>query len=175
MRPDLDHVQFEVYTLARMDHFFRETTVTGYERLIDDMKGVHKKDRHVAAAAKQGSCGVILTNNLKHFPASALAPHGIVAQKPDDFLLPILLANPVEFCEVAREHRISLTKPPYDVEAYLEKLARDSLSKTASELRTLHICFIDLAPSYGGRVYGAARQTRVYALIRARKTAFQRF
>lgn len=135
VRSDLDHVQFEVHTLARMDHFFRETTVTGYERLIDDMKGVHKKDRHVAAAAKQGSCSVILTNNLKHFPASALAPHGIVAQKPDDFLLPILLANPVEFCEAAREHRISLTKPPYDVEAYLEKLARDSLSKTASELQ----------------------------------------
>lgn len=32
--------------------------------------------------------------------------------KPDDFLMPILLANPDEFCEAAREHRISLMKPP---------------------------------------------------------------
>lgn len=135
VRPDLDHAQFERHTLALMDAFFRHGFVTGYEHQIDDLEGIHDKDRHVAAAAIQGSCDVILTHNLRHFPADALAPHGIVAQKPDDFLVPLLLANPDEFCGAAREHRASLTKPPYDVEAYLTKLAREGLNRTAAELR----------------------------------------
>lgn len=135
LRPDLDPERFEKYTLAQMDVFFREALVTGYERRIKDLTGVHEKDRHVLAAAIQGSCDVILTHNLKHFPADALASHGIVAQKPDDFLVPILLANPDEFSAAAREHRTRLTKPPYDVEAYLTKLARDGLRKTAAELK----------------------------------------
>ncbi len=121
--------------MALMDKFFRHGLVTGYEHLIDSLEGIDKKDRHVAAAAIQGSCSVILTHNLKHFPADALGPHGIVAQKPDDFLVPILLANPDEFCEAAREHRTRLKNPPYDVEAYLTKLARDGLNKTAAELK----------------------------------------
>lgn len=134
VRPDLDREKFETNTLALMDEFFHDGLVTGYEPHIDDLEGIDAKDRHVAAAAIQGACSVILTNNLRHFPADVLAPHGIIAQKPDDFLLPILLKNPDEFCEAAREHRVSLTKPPYNVEAYLTKLARDGLNKTATEL-----------------------------------------
>ena len=135
VRPDLDHAQFERHTLALMDDFFRDGLVTGYEPHIDDLEGIDANDRHVAAAAIQGMCNVILTNNLRHFPADVLAPHAIMAQKPDDFLAPILLMNPAEFCEAAREHRISLTKPPYNVEAYLAKLSRDGLSRTATELK----------------------------------------
>lgn len=135
VRPDLDHAQFERHTLALMDRFFRHGLVAGYTHLIDSLAGIDEKDRHVAAAAIHGSCNVILTHNLKHFPADTLAPHGIVALKPDDFLVPILLANPDEFCEVAREHRIRLTNPPYDVEAYLKKLTREGLKKTAAELK----------------------------------------
>ncbi|MCY4060813.1 MAG: PIN domain-containing protein [Chloroflexi bacterium] len=134
VRPDLDHAQFERHTLALMDEFFRDGFVTGYETRVDDLEGIDAKDRHVAAAAIQGACSVILTNNLRHFPADVLAPHGITAQKPDDFLVPILLMNPDKFCEAARQHRVSLTKPPYNVEAYLTKLARDGINRTATEL-----------------------------------------
>lgn len=135
VRPDLDLAQFERHTLARMDTFFRHGLVTGYEPHIDDLEGIDAKDRHVAAAAIHGACSVILTNNLRHFPADVLAPHGIMAQKPDDFLAPILLMNPDEFCEAAREHRVGLTRPPFDVEAYLAKLSRDGLIRTAAELK----------------------------------------
>jgi len=135
VRPDIDHARFKAHTLVLMDRFFRDDLVTGYEHLIDSLGGIKDKDRHVAAAAIQGSCDVILTHDLKHFPADVLRPHGIVAQKPDDFLVPILLANPDEFCEAAREHRARLKNPAYDVEAYLTKLARDGLNKTAAELK----------------------------------------
>jgi len=134
LRPDLDATRFESHTLALMDLHFQDTLITGYEHRINDLTGVHEKDRHVAAAAIQGSCSTILTHNLKDFPTDVLRPHGIVAQKPDDFLMPILLANPDEFCEAARGHRARLKNPAYDVEAYLTKLARDGLNKTAAEL-----------------------------------------
>lgn len=135
IRPDIDHSHFEAHTLARMDKFFCHGLVTDYEHLIDSLTDIDEKDRHVAAAAIQGSCDVILTHNLKHFPADALAAHGIMPLKPDDFLAPILLANPEAFCRAASEHRNSLTKPPYDVDSYLKKLARDGLNRTAIELR----------------------------------------
>ncbi|MYD38108.1 MAG: PIN domain-containing protein [Chloroflexi bacterium] len=92
VRPDLDHAQFERHTLALMDQFFHDGLVTGYEHYIDDLEGIHVNDRHVVAAAIKSSCSVILTHNLKDFPAESLASHGIVAMKPNDFLMPILLA-----------------------------------------------------------------------------------
>ncbi len=67
VRPDLDHAQFEAHTLVLMDDFFRHGLITGYKHLIDSLEGIDEKDRHVAAAAIQGSCDVILTHNLKHF------------------------------------------------------------------------------------------------------------
>lgn len=46
----------------------------------------HPKDRHVLAAAVVARAQVIVTANIKDFPASALDPFGIEAQHPDVFL-----------------------------------------------------------------------------------------
>ena len=45
------------------------------------------KDRHVLAAAVASKSEVIVTFNLKHFRAKDLAPWGVEAQHPQDFLL----------------------------------------------------------------------------------------
>jgi predicted nucleic acid-binding protein len=44
-------------------------------------------DRHVVAAAISGSADAIVTLNVKHFPAGAIEPHGLVCETPDDFLV----------------------------------------------------------------------------------------
>lgn len=51
-------------------------------------------DRHVLAAAIAGGAERIVTLNLRDFPARALAPHGLRAQGPDDFVLALWLATP---------------------------------------------------------------------------------
>jgi len=65
---------------------FPTAEVEGYEGLLDDLTN-HEKDRHVLAAAIRGHCPLILTFNLKHFPAEALAPWSIQASHPQDYLL----------------------------------------------------------------------------------------
>jgi predicted nucleic acid-binding protein len=74
------------HLLSQVKLHFPEAFVTGYEPLIEVMAN-DPKDRHVAAAAVRCQAQVIVTFNLKDFPASALAIWGVEAQHPDDFLL----------------------------------------------------------------------------------------
>ncbi|MEM1361560.1 MAG: PIN domain-containing protein [Pseudomonadota bacterium] len=46
-----------------------------------------ENDRHVLAAAISGKSDVILTLNVRDFPASTLARHGMRAEHPDPFIL----------------------------------------------------------------------------------------
>ena len=61
--------------------------VTGYEPLIDGLKLPDPDDRHVLAAAIKVSAQVIVTTNLKHFPAAYLGEWDMEARSPDDFVL----------------------------------------------------------------------------------------
>lgn len=65
---------------------FPDAEVTGYASLLPALTN-DEKDRHVLAAAIRGSCPLILTFNLKHFPAEALRPWNICASHPQDYLL----------------------------------------------------------------------------------------
>ena len=51
-------------------------------------------DRHVVATAIAGGAEVIVTLNLRDFPARALAAHGLRAEHPDSFLLNLYHATP---------------------------------------------------------------------------------
>jgi len=51
-------------------------------------------DAHVLAAALAGGAGVIVTDNLRDFPARALAPQGLRAVTPDDWAMALWLAAP---------------------------------------------------------------------------------
>jgi hypothetical protein len=51
-------------------------------------------DRHVLAAAVAGGAGVLLTLNLRDFPARVLAPLGIRAEAPDALALALWLSAP---------------------------------------------------------------------------------
>lgn len=50
-------------------------------------------DRHVLAAAIAGGADLILTDNLRDFPVRTLAPHGVSARSPDDFVMELWLAE----------------------------------------------------------------------------------
>jgi predicted nucleic acid-binding protein len=57
-------------------------------------------DRHVAAAAIHAGAHVVVTANLKHFPQELLAPHNLLAQSPQDFLIHQYHLNPERVYEV---------------------------------------------------------------------------
>ncbi len=64
---------------------FPAAEVGNYESLIAAL-GNDPKDRHVLAAAIRGQCPLIVTFNMRHFPAEVLKPWGICASHPQDYL-----------------------------------------------------------------------------------------
>lgn len=117
-----------------MDRAVRDCLVTGYELLIPALTLPDAGDRHVLAAAITGRCDVIVTQNLKDFPAAALAPYGIEARHPDEFLSNHLSLSPGAFCDSVRKVRARLKNPPYSIDDYLGTLTQQGLVATVAEL-----------------------------------------
>lgn len=72
------------FQTALREHY-PEAMCSGYEPLIPAMTN-EEKDRHVLAAAVKGQAPLILTFNLKDFRDEDLAPWGVKAKSPDDYL-----------------------------------------------------------------------------------------
>jgi predicted nucleic acid-binding protein len=119
---------------ALMDTYVGDVTVTGYEHLIDTLVLPDPNDRHILAAAIHGQASVIVTNNLKDFPASALAPHNIIAQSADSFVLGLITADGAAVAAALAEDRADLVKPPVSADDYLVMLGRGGLGQTAAAL-----------------------------------------
>jgi hypothetical protein len=133
-RPDLTREKLE-RTRLLMDRHATDALVTGYEDLIPGLQLPDPTDRHVVAAAIRGRTDVIVTMNLKDFPAEILAPFGLEAQHPDEFILHLLDLAPGAVLAAAQDHRRSLKNPPKSADEYLETLERQGLTQTASVLR----------------------------------------
>jgi hypothetical protein len=121
-------------TRSLMDTAVRDCLVTGYQSLIHSLSLPDPDDRHVLAAAVVGRCDVIVTRNLKDFPDAALAPYGIRAEHPDEFLSNHLSLAPGVFCDAVRKVRARLRNPPLSVTEYLDVLKQQGLVATATEL-----------------------------------------
>ncbi len=93
-------------------------------------------DRHVVAAAIMAKAEVIVTANLKHFPAEALIPWGIEAWHPDDFLVHLDESSPEKMIQVIRQQSEDLQNPPLNVAELLDNLETNNrLPKFASNIR----------------------------------------
>ena len=77
-----------------MNEAVRDCLVTGYEDLIESLFLPDPDDRHVLAAAIRADAEVIVTFNLKDFPAGTLASYNVEAMHPDDYLVSLFDAAP---------------------------------------------------------------------------------
>lgn len=132
-RPDLRPEQLQ-RTRELMNTAVPDCLVTGYEGLIDQIELPDPDDRHVAAAAVRCQAGVIVTCNLKDFPAEALAAYGIEVQHPDDFVCHLLDLDPGGVCAAVRDQRQSLRNPPKSVREMLDTLLSQQLAGTVAAL-----------------------------------------
>ena len=117
-----------------MNQATRDCIVSGYEPLISELDLPDPKDRHVLAAAIVGRCDVIVTKNTKDFPEESLAPYGLEARHPDEFLSDHLPLAPAVFCAAVRKVRARLKNPPYAADEYLTILAQQGLVATVAAL-----------------------------------------
>ena len=132
-RPDVTVDRLE-RTRTIMDQHFPEAVVSGYEALIPELDLPDVHDRHVLAAAIHRRASVIVTFNLRDFPADRLAPHGLEAQRPDDFIGGLLESQPEAVLAAVRDHRAALKDPPRSSVEHLAALERLGLARTASAL-----------------------------------------
>jgi hypothetical protein len=124
-------------TRAKMNMAVLDCLVEGCEDIADGLKLPDPNDRHVLAAAIHCGAQVIVTKNLKHFPANYVAKYGIEAQHPDEFISGVMSLYPystVAVCAALRTIRARLKKPPYSVDEYLSLLERQGLVQTVAEL-----------------------------------------
>ncbi len=133
-RPDLSRGQLD-RTRTLMDAHVRDALVTGYESLIDSLALPDPGDRHVLAAAICCQADLILTFNLKDFPADGLEPYGIEAQHPDPFLFQLLRLDQGSVLAALKRQRAMLTNPPMTSLDFLDRLERQHLPLTVAELR----------------------------------------
>lgn len=103
----------------------------------DDMRAAvpDPGDTHVLAAAVAGHADCIVTANLKHFPAATLAPYGLEAIHPDDFLVAQLDLDEFTALAAFRDMRARKKNPPLDPEGFAQALERNGLVATANRLR----------------------------------------
>lgn len=120
---------------ALMDAHIRDALVTGYESLIETLELPDPDDRHVLAAAIRCNADAIVTFNQKDFPEEQLAPYCIDVLHPDDFIYYQIDMAPAACCEVLRQQRLALKKPPFSTTDFLAALQKQQLPQTVTKLR----------------------------------------
>jgi predicted nucleic acid-binding protein len=134
-RPDLDAARL-AHRRTLMDAYIYDARVIGYEPLIDGLVLPDPDDRHVLAGAIHGGATVIVTTNLRDFPAATLGAHGIEAQHPDAFVRALIEDHAEEVTAAVAEHRAALVNPPKRPDEYLAMLERHHMTETVAALRS---------------------------------------
>lgn len=110
------------HRVSRMRDAFGEAALVGdFDHLIADMT-CDAKDRHVLAAAVRAEAGLVVTFNLKDFPPASTTDLGIDVVHPDNFLISLLLEDPVEVLEALRRGCAELKNPPQTASQFLGSL-----------------------------------------------------
>jgi hypothetical protein len=110
-------------------------TVAGYEHLISTVNLPDPDDRHVVAAAIASGASVIITWNLRDFPASALKKFGLRRQTPDAFLAELYDHAPDLTVGSLANARRNLNKSRVSVSEFIDILGKQKLSQLVTRLK----------------------------------------
>jgi predicted nucleic acid-binding protein len=120
--------------IGQLQQAFPASEVVDYDALIDATT-CHPKDRHVLAAAVAGGAQVVVTFNVKDFPAASVEPHDIEVVNPDGFLLDQLDLYPGRVGRALVGQLTAAKRPPLTMGQLLGRLARAGVADFADEVR----------------------------------------
>ncbi len=109
--------------------------VTGYEDHVAAVKLPDPDDRHVVAAGIAVGATLILTWNLRHFPARELQQFGLTRETPDDFLSGLYDEVPEALISSLARARRNLTKTNVSTSDFIDILDRQRLVQLAARAR----------------------------------------
>ncbi len=111
-------------------------TVIGYEDLIPMVSLPDPDDRHVVAAAIVARASVILTWNLRDFPATALKKYGLHRQTPDAVLAELYDQSPDLTAGSLANARRNLNKSRVSASDFIDILDNQKLKNLAKRVRS---------------------------------------
>ena len=123
--------------IARVEQAFPDAMVKDYEGLIEGLTLPDPDDRHVLAAAIKENANLIITNNLKDFPAEYLAEFSLSAKSPDDFLTDTIDLNPDTALAAFNQLVLFRRNPNLDHFQVLDALRRNGIAQAADYLHAL--------------------------------------
>lgn len=132
--PDTPIARFEI-TRDRMKAVLPDANVVEHRTLIPNLSLPDPDDRHVLAAAIAGGAGTIVTWDLKDFPVSHMAPHGIAAVSPDAFLVDLHSTRPKTLISSVARARQNLRRTTPSAEDFTDILEGQGLAQFVSILR----------------------------------------
>lgn len=107
-----------------MRRFFEDAEVAGWQGLEPGITLPDPDDRHVVAAALRGRADVIVTANVRDFPAERLTPVGLEVQHPDEFLLNLLDLEPDVTIAALHSQAAATRRPAISTKVLLSHLAK---------------------------------------------------
>jgi hypothetical protein len=130
-------VQVERLSITRklMNDALPAATVSGYEDYIATVNLPDPDDRHVVAAGIAAGATMILTWNLRDFPAKELKKFGLRKQTPDTLLTNVYEKVPDLIIGSLANARRNLSKTRVSASDFLDILANQKLAELASKMR----------------------------------------
>ena len=121
-------------TRALMDQALPNALVSSYRGHIGAITLPDTNDRHVMAAGIASRASVILTWNLRHFPAKELKKHGLTGQTPDAFLVDLYDKAPDETIASLANARRNLNKTRVSAADFIGVLKSQKLIQLSARL-----------------------------------------
>jgi predicted nucleic acid-binding protein len=121
---------------ANMEAAFEDAMVTEFDNFLSAASSLpDPDDAHVVAAAIKTQAAMIVTENLKHFPAATLAALNMEAKSADAFIADTIALDEGRAVAAIRQMRERLKKPAITAEALLLRMEAMGLLETADLLR----------------------------------------
>jgi hypothetical protein len=121
-------------TILTMNEAFPEAIVDHYADLIPGLDLPDPDDRHVLAAAIRGAANVIVTDNVRDFPARILDQYDLETRSADEFMANTLEVNPAEVVAALKTMRSRYNNPRLSADELLQALLRCGLAATVARL-----------------------------------------
>jgi hypothetical protein len=119
-----------------MNSVLPDANVSNYEQYIDAIELPDPDDRHVVAAGIAARASLIVTWNIRDFPARELARHGLRKQTPDALLMDLYArASDVVVAGTANARR-NLTKSSISAVEFVKMIDNQKLHRFAKALAT---------------------------------------
>ena len=121
---------------ANMEAAFEDAMVTDFDNFLPAASSLPDPgDAHVIAAAAKTQASMIVTENLKHFPAAILEKLNMEAKSADAFIADTIALDEGRAVAAIRQMRARFKKPAMTAEALLLKMEAAGLLETVDLLR----------------------------------------